>query len=386
MQGLRHIQDAGGYIHFSPNTRGQSGRPVKIHTNLFVDFFCAVNPGTQSGQTIIRDIESLRAKQAPDVRHVAVAPRPTPRNQGSQHAANLNKINKALSAMADQQEVARERVYATNSVRIFYQIAQKADQGDRHQTVYISEIQVLSKQGQYKGGLYEYQQTRASRKLVPSKNQQLADKSVYISRAIEDPNTAMKEAMLTAREANPALFFNPEHIKDDLKIWKASKRLQNSTKEVVSKLSSLLQSNQKSSVSWHVSGEGAAVLSHALDAIPGTLDNHQFKFYNTRAQLPQLMQKLASKKAKLDGEFINLDTDRIALLALAGNQSALSEQLDKLPTPPGYEKITRRYLKEQMSALCRVASSQPAITQSSKLRGSEKTFIDVLHTVYASVS
>src|SRR5690606_17671151 len=104
-------------------------------------------------------------------------------------------------------------------------------------------------------------------------------------------------------------------------------------------------------VSWYVEGEGAAVLAHALAKVPGTFEKHSFKFLNARTNLASLLQDLGQRKAQLQGEFLEYTRDRIALLSIAQNSNAISDQLNRLPKQAGYERITRRYLVDYFQAL-----------------------------------
>src|SRR5690606_39016735 len=48
------------YVYFSDNTKGQTGKAVRIKIDLFPRFAALVDPSTHKGQTIIRKIENLR--------------------------------------------------------------------------------------------------------------------------------------------------------------------------------------------------------------------------------------------------------------------------------------------------------------------------------------
>src|SRR5690606_15978339 len=111
-----------GYLFFSPNTKGLSGNPVKIRADLFVDFFCNVDPETHDGQTIIRDIESLKifGKTAGPSARVSVPAR----NETKAHQSRLNQINKNLSILTVSQSTAPEKTFTTKNVRVFYHVLQ----------------------------------------------------------------------------------------------------------------------------------------------------------------------------------------------------------------------------------------------------------------------
>ena len=62
-------RDLDNYIYFSHITTGTSGRAVKIHKDVFLPFFCAVNPDTHEGQSVIRQIKHLRILQPARTAH-----------------------------------------------------------------------------------------------------------------------------------------------------------------------------------------------------------------------------------------------------------------------------------------------------------------------------
>lgn len=378
----RHIADVGGYIHFSSNTQGQCGRPIKIHTNLFVDFFCAVNPDTYEGQTVIRDIESLRAKQPLETRPTAAMGPRDVAGDSAAHKARLNSVRHKLAAFAHQQDMAAEKRLTTKNVQVFYHIDQRP--GDKYQTVYISEVQVVQEGSGQAGGLYDLKRSGYSEKMQKSSNRNLDGRSVFISGASDTVLTARKNALTYTDNTNPALFFSPMSVASDLRHWKVS-RLQMSTQKLIDDLQGLVRENQKRKLTWLVEGEGAALLSHALDGIPGDLTSHSFKFINAKGPLAGVLKKLGQRKAQLKGEMIRYSGDRAALLTIASQKQDILNQLGKLPVQPGYEKITRRYLTERVAALGEVSSAKAIVNQPAALRGGVQTFVDALRGAYKGV-
>ena len=55
-----HIKDIDGYVFFSDRTKGSSGKPVKIHVSLFMDFLSAVDTESHDGRAVVFDIEGLK--------------------------------------------------------------------------------------------------------------------------------------------------------------------------------------------------------------------------------------------------------------------------------------------------------------------------------------
>lgn len=366
--------DVSEYLFFSPNTTGLSGSPVKIRADLFMDFFCNVDPQTHDGQSVIRDIESLKifGKTASQNAHVSVPAR----NESTAHKNRLNRINQTLSVLSFNQSTSPEQTFATKNVRVFYRILQK--EGDAFPTVYISDIRVVQRGRDNIGGLYEYASTMRGITLEKSKSTDLDGKTVYISAASDSAKKAMDDAVANTNTAKPALFFNPREVAEDLSIWKKS-RPSNNTKGLIDHLSDLLMKNQRRTVNWHVEGEGAAVLAHALEKMPGTLEKHSFKFINARTNLATLIQSLGQRKAQLKGEFLDYTRDRTALLSIAQNSADISYQFKKLPEPESYNRVTRRYLVEYFRALGENSNAKAILARAASIKGSNATFIDAIN-------
>jgi hypothetical protein len=366
--------DVSEYLFFSPNTKGLSGSPVKIRADLFMDFFCNVDPQTHDGQSVIRDIESLKifGKTASQNAHVSVPAR----NESAAHKNRLNRINQTLSVLSFNQSTSPEKTFATKNVRVFYRILQQ--EGDAFPTVYISDIRVVQRGRDNIGGLYEYTSTSRGIALEKSKNTDLDGKTVYISAAADSAKKAMDEALANIRNDKPALFFNPREAAEDLSIWKKP-RLSHNTKGLIDQLSDLLMKNQRRTVNWYVEGEGAAVLAHALEKVPGTLEKHSFKFINARTNLATLIQSLGQRRAQLKGEFLDYTRDRTALLSIAQNAEAISYQIKQLPKPESYDRITRRYLLEYLQALGENGNAKAILAKAASVKGSIATFIDAIN-------
>jgi hypothetical protein len=366
--------DVSEYLFFSPNTKGLSGSPVKIRADLFMDFFCNVDPQTHDGQSVIRDIESLKifGKTASQNAHVSVPAR----NESAAHKNRLNRINQTLSVLSFNQSTSPEKTFATKNVRVFYRILQQ--EGDAFPTVYISDIRVVQRGRDNIGGLYEYTSTSRGIALEKSKNTDLDGKTVYISAAADSAKKAMDEALANIRNDKPALFFNPREAAEDLSIWKKP-RLSHNTKGLIDQLSDLLMKNQRRTVNWYVEGEGAAVLAHALEKVPGTLEKHSFKFINARTNLATLIQSLGQRRAQLKGEFLDYTRDRTALLSIAQNSEAISYQIKQLPKPESYDRITRRYLLEYLQALGENGNAKAILAKAASVKGSIATFIDAIN-------
>ncbi len=366
--------DVSEYLFFSPNTTGLSGSPVKIRAELFVDFFCNVDPQTHDGQSVIRDIESLKifGKTASQNAHVAVPAK----NDSAAHKNRLSRIHQTLSVLSFNQSTSPEKTFATKNVRVFYRVLQQ--EGDAFPTVYISDIRVVQRGRDNIGGLYEYTSTLRGISLEKSKNTDLDGKTVYISAASDSAKKSMDEALANIDNDKPALFFNPREAAEDLSIWKKP-RLSHNTKGLIDQLSDLLMKNQRRTVNWYVEGEGAAVLAHALEKVPGTLEKHSFKFINARTNLATLLQSLGQRKAQLKGEFLDYTRDRTALLSIAQNSEAISYEFKKLPEPESYDRVTRRYLVEYLRALGENGNAKAILAKAASIKGSKATFMDAIN-------
>lgn len=367
-----HIKDSHGYLFFSANTQGQSGNPVKIHADLFIDFFCNVDPSTHDGQAVIREIESLRA-----FGKLAGTPAQAPRKVvgSDRHKNILEKLYKTQDHMRSYQSLARERTVTSKSVKVSFQIDQKA--GDKFPTVYISHVKILPKIASNAGGLYEYKGTVTGQGLLKTNNSELNNQEVIISKGAEDVQTALDTTETETQAKLPKIFFNPIGIARELTSTNQKNTSQDAL-NLVNDLTALIQKNSNKTVAWHVEGEGAALLAQAIPMVSGNLANHSFRFVNARTNLPKLLENLSKRKALLPGEFINYTNNHAALVSIAQHSSELKETLKNLPSSSGYDQITRRYLGEYLNALGNISSAKNVVSLPSQIRGSSATFVDVL--------
>jgi hypothetical protein len=366
--------DVSEYLFFSPNTKGLSGSPVKIRADLFMDFFCNVDPQTHDGQSVIRDIESLKifGKTASQNAHVSVPAR----NESAAHKNRLNRINQTLSVLSFNQSTSPEKTFATKNVRVFYRILQQ--EGDAFPTVYISDIRVVREGATDAAGLYENVTNRSNlQQLLKAKSDNLDGKTVYVSRAFQSAEKAMMATPPKITDSKPLLFFNPSSVANDLSLWKRN-RITDPTKQAIKELSHLLQANQKRNVQWFVEGEGAAVLALALAKVQGNLEKHSFKFLNAHANLTNLFQELEKRKAQLKGEYLDYDRDRTALLAIAQGGKALYTHLNQLPPKAGYDRVSHRYTTEYLKALSENGNAHTILNKAISAKGIATTFIEAI--------
>jgi|GEM_PF-1983504 len=366
--------DTSEYLFFSPNTKGLSGSPVKIRADLFMDFFCNVDPETHDGQSVIRDLESLKifGKSAGQSSQVSVPAK----NDSASHKNRLNRIHQTLSVLSFNQSTSPEKTFATKNVRVFYRVLQQ--EGDAFPTVYISDIRVAREGRDNIGGLHEFVKTMSGRQLAKIQNANLDSKTVFISGACKTADEAMKLAIEATNSTTPALFFCPYRAAEELSIW-SKRRLSDPTKDLIKELSDLLQQNQRRNVEWLVSGEGAAVLAHALTSVPGTFEKHSFKFVNARANLAKLLQDLGQRKAQLPGEFLDYSRDHTALLSIAQNSYEITAQLKhQLPNKRGYDRVSHRYLTDYFHALGENGNAKAILAKAASIKGGNATFIEAI--------
>ncbi|HWV15666.1 MAG TPA: hypothetical protein VN030_09540 [Cellvibrio sp.] len=323
-----------GFIFFSPQTLGHVGRTVKIHTNLFFDFLCSVNPHSAEGQMVIRDIESLRSLA--ENKATAAFDPIGGRNDSAEHIQRKHKIQETLKRMATiahHKKLALENSLITKNVRVYYNIYIR--ETDICPTVYISEIQVINKGNKEAGGFYEATTGAFGGKLIKAAKCNLEGKTVFVSAATATAYDAMKDAQVVSKGINSVVFFNPPSVTEDLTFGKKN-RLTETTQTLVKEFQATLRDNKDRTVNWVVAGEGAALLSHALDGSNENLEKHSFKFVNPKADLSDLLQKLSARKADMGNDFISIDkalknSAFSSMMVIATQKDALMTRLTNLP-------------------------------------------------------
>lgn len=354
------------YIYFSPLTMGgASGRSVKISKDLFLPFFCAVDPNTHDGQGIIRQIENLRTT-------CTIARKETGSNYANnprQKEAHLNRLSKLNDSF--------QQVLIIKNLHVYYRVSQ--EQGDRAPSIYIMNIRVVNRDTGGAPGLYESKTKFGSNSAHTEKMKTLSvdGKKVYINGRVQSKEQAMKSAQYATNDNNTLLFYSPVRVSDEMGVWGSSAR-SNITKDALNELVSVFKQNQKASrgVSWYVEGEGVNLLAEALKQIPGELAKHEFRLINPIANTARLLQVLNDKKATLEGEFFKYDQNRTALVSLGAQKDQLMQVIGKLPAGKNYDKITRSYIMKSIEELASVGVR--AASQQSKLNSVTKTFVQLL--------
>ncbi len=351
-------RDLDNYIYFSHITTGTSGRAVKIHKDVFLPFFCAVNPDTHEGQSVIRQIEQLRITPG----HTS-----TGKNCSPTRAKILQKINDTF-----------QYSISTKNIQLFYRLDQAA--GDTSPVVYIYQIRTNHTDAQEAPGLYAKDTIYGSRNTSTTKmkGRSVDGKTVYINGLSDNVNSAMRDAEYeTGSDMNLALFYTPATVCNDLGTWNSQENTY-VTRLAVEELTEVLKHNQKASkgINWIIEGEGCAVLNNALKNFAGDLSNHNFKLINPKTNTPKLIENINKKKGALTGDFFNYSSSEAALIGMASHKEALIKQIGLLPGAKNYDKITRKNIVAQIGALAQVAA--PILKQSAGLKSSHATFVDAL--------
>lgn len=354
------------YIYFSPLTMGgASGRSVKISKDLFLPFFCAVDPNTHDGQGIIRQIENLRTT-------CTIVRKETGSNYANnprQKEAHLNRLSKLNDSF--------QQVLIIKNLHVYYRVSQ--EQGDRAPSIYIMNIRVVSDgTTSSASGLYE-SKNRFGGVAYTEKIKTLAvdGKKIYINGNVQSKEEAMKSARYATEDNTALLFYCPARVSDEFGVF-GSPAKSRVTKDTINELIDVFKQNQRvaKGVSWYVEGEAVNLLAQAIKQLPGDLTKHSFRLINPIANTAALLQSLTDKKATLEGEFFKYDQNRTALVSLGAQKDQLMQAIGKLPAGKNYDKITRSYIMKSIEGLASVGDR--AASQQSKLNSVTKTFVQLL--------
>src|SRR5690554_1795333 len=163
-------QSLNQYVFFSPLTMGgSSGRAVKIHKDLFLPFFCVVDPATHDGQNIIRQIENLRTTCTIVRQETGSGYANNPR----QSPAHKNRLSKVESAF--------HQVLIVKNLHVHYRVSQES--GDKAPSIYISDIREINRGTGSSPGLYHAATGSFRRNEGPQKSSSSSvdGKKVYIN-------------------------------------------------------------------------------------------------------------------------------------------------------------------------------------------------------------
>lgn len=354
------------YVFFSPLTMGgASGRAVKIHKDLFLPFFCVVDPNTHDGQAIIRQIENLRTT-CTIVRKETGSGYANNPHQKEPHKRELAKVNSAFY-----------QVLIIKNLHVHYRVSQEA--GDKAPSIYISSIRQVSTDTGGAPGLYEQQSSvRGGSGAKKIESTQVDGKKVYINGSAKTINKAIFDARKTTKDDSSILFYCPAIATDETGALGKSTKSRTTT-NTINELANVLKKNQKASrgVTWYVEGEGVNVLNEAMKQISGELPTHQFNLINPATNTAKLIETLASKKAKCEGEFFQYDSNRKALISIGIQKDEIMQAIGKLPAGKNYDIITRNYIVKFINELPSIGTRAAA---QSTLTSTTKTFVQLIKT------
>lgn len=253
------------YVYFSDNTKGHTGKAVKIKIDLFPRFAALVDPKTHTGQTVIRQIENLRM------------------TNGATSGVHAN-INSAFRFMLK-----------VENMQVFYAVLDGEEQGKKE--VFIGDIKAQFEEGNEKAGLHVFD--ALSRRYKSYKQTNLDGKLVYLNGQEKSFDAALRSAQsrVPSSDANLAVFYVPGKVVNDLGVW-SSVTASQLVKETVNLLRDAMKFNQGKKVGWIAEAEGAEVFSSALDEIKGSLTGHRFRLIDPITNTPMLLEKLKVKEIK----------------------------------------------------------------------------------------
>lgn len=358
-------QSLSEYIYFSPMTLGGvSGRSVRIRKDLFLPFFCVVDPKTYDGQNIIRQIENLRTT-------TTIVRKATGKNttggakQSDSHLNRLSKLNDSFS-----------QLLVIKNLHVYYRVTQ--EKGDNFPSIYITNIRVVNSGVNEAAGLYESGKGMVSSKILQkAKSLNVDGRKVYINGNAQGTKEAMVNARHATNDENALLFYCPIRTSDELGVFGSSEK-NSTTTATINELVDVFKQNQRAvkGVNWYVEGEAANLLAQAIKRLPGELAKHSFTLINPIANTGNLIQGLTAKKAILDGEFLKYEQNRAALVHVGIQKDQLMQSIGKLPEAKNYDIITRRHILQGVESLSSTGKSVAA--QQGKLRSTTQTFVQLL--------
>ena len=276
------------YVFFSPLTMGgASGRAVKIHKDLFLPFFCVVDPATHDGQSIIRQIENLRTTCTITRKETGSGYSNNPR-QSEKHKTQLTKVESAF-----------HQVLIIKNLHVYYRVSQEA--GDKAPSIYISSIQLVNPNTQTSPGLYEMNIHGSAAK--KTKLWEADGHKIFINGSTSNIKRAFFRAEQITRDDSAWVFYNNATVCDELGLLRSGKKSK-ITIHSIDELREVFKSNLKPAkgIVWYAEGEGINLLAEAVKIIPNELPNHEFRLINPISSVDKLVHSLTEKKAKCEGQ------------------------------------------------------------------------------------
>lgn len=293
-------QQAKKFVYFSAQTQGAFGRPVKIDPQLLPHFLCLVDPSSHQGQTVIRHIENLRAKAGT--------------------GDSFQNANRAFDFMDH-----------IGNVRIHYKIMQ-ADSGSPV-GVYITDIRPGYVGDSAKPGLYRVTQEGNSSRAAEIEGTVISSSKAVINGNAKTVRDAGSQALNVTKESSAVLFYNPAHVINEMGSWFTPSKQEQNAKYAAEKLAKVLNDTQtkgSGTVHWHINGEGAHLLSKALEKVSGDLSKHRFQFFSPIGDMNKLLGTIKTKKGELAQTVVSYDGSKGALVSLLAQRGTLTTTIRSL--------------------------------------------------------
>lgn len=284
------------YVYFSPLTMGgASGRAVKIHKDLFLPFFCVVDPTTHDGQSIIRQIENLRTT-CTIVRQQANGGNANTQKQKADHRRELEKLNDAF-----------QQVLIIKNLHIHYRVSQESGDGDKAPSIYISSFRLVNANSQTSPGLYEMNMYQ---KAVEKKIWTADGHQIFLNGSTSDIYKAFDDAKRITDQTKPLVFFSNATVNDELGFFSSGHKSK-LTQHTIAKLKDVLINNLAPSqgIKWYAEGAGIGLLAETIKLVKDDLPKHEFYLVNPTSNSQTLVKTLHAKKAKCEALAIESKSD-----------------------------------------------------------------------------
>ncbi|MES2822662.1 MAG: hypothetical protein V4732_03600 [Pseudomonadota bacterium] len=339
-------KDAKKFVFFSPLTKGNCGRPIKIKASLLPQFISLVDPKSHDGQTIIRHIQGLRATAG----------------QGGSY----QNMNNAFEHM--------ERV---KHVQICYKILQV--DANSPVGVYITDLRSAYAGDGKKAGLYSVGKVGSNLTIKDTLGLAISGANIVINGSCSSNEHASENALKLTSTSSTVLFYNPSHVVNELGFWSNPTKHANNAQLAASTLAEVLMKNQNrtSSLNWHIEGEGAALLVQALSKVTGELSNQKFRFIDPVGDTTTTINLLKGKKAQLASDVVSYSGKRAAAISLLGQRNKLANTIKSLVSPghPVHQEREKNVNKLMSDTSVNAAKFSGAMNMAN---GGQTTFTDML--------
>lgn len=339
-------KDAKKFVFFSPLTKGNCGRPIKINASLLPQFISLVDPKSHDGQTIIRHIQGLRATAG----------------QGGSY----QNMNNAFEHM--------ERV---KHVQICYKILQV--DANSPVGVYITDLRSAYAGDGKKAGLYSVTQAGRMTDVKEVSGLTISGANIVINGNCAGTSAAGANALNLTSTSSTALFYNPSHVVNELGLWSNPTKHANNAQLAAGTLADILMKNQNrtSSLNWHIEGEGAALLVQALSKVTGELSNQKFRFIDPVGDTTTTINLLKGKKAQLTSDVVSYSGKRAATVSLLSQRTKLATAIKSLVNPghPLHQEREKNVDKLMIGTSTNAAKFSSAMNMA---KGGQTTFTDML--------